>query len=188
MTRAGVVERNESTEATAVAPGTVHYVSSHVVRSVLSWPDVIDRIRTAYELPHANAASPRRVVARNDGAWLRALAAAPPGGRFMGAKVFGVGRRRRVNYLITLFEQETGEIRGLVDAALITAFRTAATSGVAVDRLAPARPLRVAVLGSGLEAHSHVRAVAAVRALTELRVFSPTPARREAFVATFESE
>jgi ornithine cyclodeaminase/alanine dehydrogenase len=70
-----------------------------------------------------------------------------------------------------------------VDGHEVTAFRTAATSAAALDRLAPPGPVRLAVLGSGLEATMHVRAFAAVRPIEQLTVSSPTRERREAFAA-----
>jgi ornithine cyclodeaminase/alanine dehydrogenase-like protein (mu-crystallin family) len=63
----------------------------------------------------------------------------------------------------------------------VTAYRTASTSAAALDRLAPPGPMRLAVLGSGLEASMHVRAFSAVREIEELAVYSPTPERRVAF-------
>ncbi len=165
------------------------FVSAETTRGVLAWPDVIGRLRAAYSVPHGPMASPPRVVARgSDGTWLRALAAVPPGSRFMGGKIFGFGRRRSVSYLIALFEQETGALAALVDANLVTAFRTAATSAVAVDRIAPQQPIVLGVLGSGLEAEMHARAIAAVRPLRELRVYSPTVGNREAFAARLAKE
>jgi ornithine cyclodeaminase/alanine dehydrogenase len=106
----------------------------------------------------------------------------------MAAKVFGVGRRRSVSYLIALFDQDTGAIAAIVDGKLVTGYRTAATSAVAVDCMMPRGPVRLGVLGSGLEAQSHVRAIASVRTVAALRVFSPTAARREAVAATFAQE
>ncbi len=165
------------------------FVSAETTQSVLAWPEIIARLRAAYSVPHGPAASPPRVVARGtDRTWLRALAAVPPGGRFMGAKLFGFGRQRSVSYLIALFEQETGALAALVDGNLVTAYRTAATSAVAVERLAPQGPLILGVLGSGLEAQMHARAIAAVRPLRELRVYSPTPRNREAFAIRFTEE
>ena len=159
-----------------------HFVSSETTQSVLAWPEVIGRLRAAYSVPHGPAVSPPRVVARGaDRTWLRALAAVPPGARFMGAKLFGFGRQHSVSYLIALFEQENGALAALVDGNLVTAYRTAATSAVAVDRLAPPGPVALGVLGSGLEAQMHTRAIATVRPLRELRVYSPTPRNREAF-------
>ena len=69
----------------------------------------------------------------------------------------------------------------MLDGNAVTGFRTAATSALAVDVLAPARPLRVGVIGSGFEARHHVRALAATRDLTSVTVFSPNPASRARF-------
>lgn len=161
------------------------FVSADVTRRVLDWKDVILSLREAYSIPHGPLTSPSRTVARADGAWLRTLTAAPPNSRFMGAKIFGLSREKKVNYLVVLIDQTTGDIAGFVDGHLITGFRTGATSAVAVDRMAPREPAVLGVLGSGLEARSHVEAIAAVRTIKALNVFSPTAARREAFAEEF---
>jgi alanine dehydrogenase len=124
---------------------------------------------------------PPRTIARGEGAWLRSLTAVPSVGRYMGAKIFGGGRSKAVNYVVVLFDQASGEIAAFVDGHVLTAYRTAATSAVAVDRLAPAGPAGLAVLGSGLEARNHVRAISTVRTLSSVSVFSPTARNREAF-------
>lgn len=149
---------------------------------------MVATLRAAYALPQRPAASPPRSVARGDGVWLRSLSAVLPSGALMGAKLFGLSRRRRVSYLVTLFDQESGEIVALVDANPITAFRTAATSAVAVDRLARAGAMKVGVLGSGVEAHAHVRAIASVRPLASLAVYSPSEENRAAFARTMQAE
>lgn len=164
------------------------FVSAEASRQVLDWKDVIERLRAAYSVPHGPLVSPPRVVARGAGNWLRALAASPPGSRYMGAKIFGFGRAKSVSYLIALFEQETGALAALVDANLITAYRTAATSAAAVDAIAPSGAARLGVLGSGLEAKMHVRAIASIRPVSALRVFSPTAANRDAFAAAMAQE
>jgi len=164
------------------------FVSAEASRQALRFPEAIAALRAAYSVPQGPLASPRRVVARGAGNWLRALAASPPGARYMGAKVFGFGRAKSVSYLIALFEQETGALAALVDAHLITAYRTAATSAVAVERLAPAGEVTLGVLGSGLEARMHARAIAGIRPVEELRVYSPTRANREACVAELGPE
>jgi len=106
----------------------------------------------------------------------------------MGCKIFGFGRRRSVSYVIALFEQETGALAALVDANLITAYRTAATSALAVDSIARSGPITLGILGSGLEAQMHTRAIAAVRPLRELHVYSPTAKNRTSFAAMFSGE
>jgi alanine dehydrogenase len=65
--------------------------------------------------------------------------------------------------------------------------RTAAAAALAVDRLAPERPLRVAVIGAGFEARGALECLTSVRQIQSVRVFSPTPASRERFADGFRS-
>lgn len=160
------------------------FVSSEAARSVFAWPDAIRALQAAYTQQIPPKAAPPRSVAVAGKTWLRTLPAVPVGGRYYGAKLMGAAMGAGVGgveYVIVLFDQQTSRIAGFVDGNLVTGFRTAATSAAALDRLAPAGPARLAVLGSGLEAAMHTRAFAAVRPLTEVLVFSPTPERRAAF-------
>lgn len=160
------------------------FISGETARAVFRWEDAVRALQEAYGRTMQPAAMPARTIAQSDGAWLRALPAAPPGGRYYGAKLMGMAMKSDkpgVEYVIVLFDRETSRIAAFLDANLITGFRTAATSASALDRLSPNVPERLAVIGSGLEASMHVRAFASVRALTEVVVFSPTPERRQAF-------
>ena len=154
------------------------FVPAAATREVLDWDDAIGAMRAAYATPHAPRTS-HRAQARGAGNWLRGMVAVPPGGATMGAKVFGVARARQASYLIALFDQTSGELAALVDGVHVTALRTAATSAVALDRMAPARALTLAVFGSGQEAQAHVRAFARVRELKQVNLYSPTAANRE---------
>jgi alanine dehydrogenase len=165
----------------------VVFIGSEAIEQVITWDALIGALREAYSQPYDEHISPPRTFAKGQNASLRALAAVPPGKQFMGAKVFGRGRNRGMNYLISLADQETGEIRALLDANKITAFRTAATSALFVDALAPQAPVRLGVLGSGAEARSHVQAIASLRTVESLRVYSPTPANRERFAQDFSA-
>jgi alanine dehydrogenase len=166
----------------------ISFVSASAVSDVLDWAPVIVGLTRAYSVPHGPMVSPSRTVARNGKISLRSLTAIPPGARFMGGKLFGIGTNPVVNYLIPLFEQQTGELRALVDGVFITSFRTASTSAAALNVLAPDEPLVVGVIGSGQEALAHARAINTIRKIAELRVFSPTPASRERFAKAFEAE
>jgi ornithine cyclodeaminase/alanine dehydrogenase len=163
------------------------YVPASVTREVLDWDAMIGALRAVYALPHGPHTS-TRAQARGQGNWLRCLVSAPPDAPYCGAKIFGIARARRASYLIPLFDQDTAELVALVDGVHITALRTAATSAVAVDLLAPRRALVLAVLGSGAEAQAHVRALARVRDLKAVRLYSPNPARRERAVAELGAE
>ena len=146
---------------------------------LLEWSAVIDCLATAYAAADEPAAVPPRVVARKDGAWLRVLAAMPAG-RHMGAKIIARARTPQLSYLIPLWDQASAELVCLLDAKYITGMRTAGTTAMAADRILSPGPLRVAVLGSSHEAQAHARAIAAVRPITAMKIFSPTPSSREA--------
>lgn len=160
------------------------FISAETARAVFRWKDAIAALQAAYAQPAEHAAAPPRTIAQSGKAWLRTLPAAPPGGRYFGAKVMGMAMASAtpgVEYVVVLFDRETSKIAGFLDFNLLTGFRTAATSASALDKLAPREASRLGVIGSGLEASMHARAFAAVRDLSEVVVFSPNPERRQAF-------
>lgn len=75
--------------------------------------------------------------------------------------------------MILLFRPETGEPLVTMDGRLITEMRTAAVSAVATDALARADASVLAILGSGVQARSHLEAMRIVRKFREVRVWSP---------------
>lgn len=78
---------------------------------------------------------------------------------------------------ILLFEPETGEPLVTMDGRLITEMRTAAVSAMATDNLARSDASVLAIIGSGVQAHSHLEALRLVREFHEVRVWSPHRAR-----------
>jgi ornithine cyclodeaminase len=86
--------------------------------------------------------------------------------------------------LVLVFDASTGFPLGLLaDNGYLTDLRTAAAGALAASWLAPARPLVVAVLGAGIQARLQLRLISRVRSITEIRVWSPHPASREACAA-----
>jgi ornithine cyclodeaminase len=73
---------------------------------------------------------------------------------------------------VMLFSAETGELLALMNASAITAIRTAAVSGVATRLLARADTAELAIIGAGVQARSHLAAMASVRPLRRVRVTS----------------
>jgi len=170
------------------APHPLLYLSQADASALLTWPDVIACLAEAYGRDDDPRAAPPKVVARRDGMWLRALTAISADGGMMGAKIIAKGRPRPADHLTALWDSETAELACLIEAKTVTAMRTAGTSAVAIDRIAQPGPLRVAVLGSGREAATHVSATAAVRTIGALSVYSPTRENREAFARRFSAE
>ncbi len=78
---------------------------------------------------------------------------------------------------ILLFKPETGEPLVTMDGRLITEVRTAAVSAVATERLARSDASVLAIIGSGVQARSHLGVLRLVREFREVRVWSPRRAR-----------
>jgi ornithine cyclodeaminase/alanine dehydrogenase-like protein (mu-crystallin family) len=78
---------------------------------------------------------------------------------------------------VALFDGETGETRAIMNAAAITAVRTAAVSGVATRVLAREGARTLAILGAGFQAAAHLDAMRAVRDFDRILMWSRTPGR-----------
>jgi ornithine cyclodeaminase len=76
---------------------------------------------------------------------------------------------------VTLFDGETGLVRAVMNASAITAIRTAAVSAVATRLLAREDTRKLAILGAGVQARSHLDSMRAVREFEEIVLYSPTP-------------
>jgi ornithine cyclodeaminase len=73
---------------------------------------------------------------------------------------------------VLLYSGETGELLSLMNASAITAIRTAAVSGLATQLLARPDAGELAIIGSGVQARSHLRAMHCVRRIRRARVIS----------------
>jgi ornithine cyclodeaminase len=73
---------------------------------------------------------------------------------------------------VMLFETVNGRLLALMDASKITAIRTAAVSGVATRLLAREDASDLAILGSGVQAETHLEAMRIARQITGVRVWS----------------
>src|SRR3989442_10969405 len=82
---------------------------------------------------------------------------------------------------IFLVDPETGAPLAVMDGRLITEMRTAAVSAAATKLLASSSAKVLAILGSGVQARSHIEALRLVRPFEEIRVWSPTREHAERF-------
>ena len=121
----------------------------------------------------------------------------PPGGFFgmmpaltpegLGIKIvtfYATNAERGIpTHMATIFlvDPETGAPLAVMDGTLITEMRTAAVSAAATKLLASPDAKILAILGSGVQARSHVEALKLVRRFEEIRVWSPTAAHAECF-------
>jgi ornithine cyclodeaminase/alanine dehydrogenase-like protein (mu-crystallin family) len=109
-------------------------------------------------------------------------------GGSMGAKivtVFGENHKRGLpSHLATilLFDPDTGSLIAMMDGRFITEARTAAVSAVSARFLARPNASTLALIGSGVQARSHLEALTQVRQVKDVRVWSPRPQSRLQFI------
>lgn len=82
---------------------------------------------------------------------------------------------------VLLFGAEHGDLIAVIDASSVTAIRTAAVSGLATRLLAREDAGDLCILGSGVQARTHLEAVMAVRSVHRVRVWSRTPHNARVF-------
>jgi ornithine cyclodeaminase/alanine dehydrogenase-like protein (mu-crystallin family) len=93
-----------------------------------------------------------------------------------------------IHGLVMVLDPEDGTPVAVLDGTSITTRRTAAASALAVSVLAPDSAERVGVLGSGVQARAHVRALTRVRPIAEVTMWSPIPNHRGAAAAELSAE
>ena len=110
------------------------------------------------------------------------LGVMPASGRALGAKLVTFYPQNKEvpthHAMILLFRPETGEPLAVMDGRLITEMRTAAVSAVATKLLARTEAKVLTILGSGVQARSHLEALRLVRPFGEVRVWSPRNSER----------
>jgi ornithine cyclodeaminase len=108
-------------------------------------------------------------------------------GEVFGAKLISVypenfaqGRQSHQG-VVAIFDPKTGAPAAIVHAGEVTAIRTAAASAVATDALARPDATRMAVLGYGEQAESHIAAISRVRRLEAVRIWGRSAEKAAAF-------
>jgi ornithine cyclodeaminase/alanine dehydrogenase-like protein (mu-crystallin family) len=155
-------------------------LDEHEVRRHLPMADLVPAVaRALADLSAGRAEQPVRTMLPVGSRGF--FAAMPAYAGALGAKLvtyFPVNQDRPTHHaLIVLFRPETGEPMAVMDGRLITEMRTAAASAVATDLLARRDAAVLALLGSGVQAGSHLEALRLVRRFTEVRVWSPRAGR-----------
>lgn len=171
------------------------YISESEVRAVLNYRALIPAIRAALADYSAGLVEqPARTILRAGNAegflngWFAVMTVIY--GDVMGVKTvtffpgnvdLGLHTHMAV---IELMRRATGEPMALMDGRVITEMRTAAVSAVALAALAPLATTSLGILGSGVQARSHIQALRQVRpAIQNIRIWSRNPANAERVAA-----
>ncbi|MEO6222497.1 MAG: ornithine cyclodeaminase family protein [Vicinamibacterales bacterium] len=167
-------------------------LSEQDVRRVLPMADLIHAMSGALSgYSGGRVSQPVRTVIEvgSDHAYFAIMPAVIDSPATMGAKLVTVYSGNQVRGLtshlatIILMDPATGALVALLDGRYITEARTAAVSAVSVDTLARADAKRLAIIGTGVQANSHLKAIRLVREISDIRVWSPNPAHCETFAS-----
>lgn len=126
---------------------------------------------------------PKALGGWGDVSSMHALGSGMPEAGYVGFKNW-VNTKRGATALYVMFDATNGALVAVMEAAALGQLRTSAISGVATKWLSARDAKDMALVGTGAQAITQIAAINAVRPLERLRVFSPTPEKRRAFVET----
>ncbi len=164
------------------------FLSEDQVRQHLQMADLIPAMEKALiDFSAGKVTQPVRSVVKVDppGGFFGLMPALTPNGLGLKAVTFYSANAERgiPTHMATIFliDPQTGTPLAIMDGRLITEMRTAAVSAAATKLLAPPDSKILAVLGSGVQARSHVEALRLVRNFKTIRVWSPTTEHAKRF-------
>ena len=154
------------------------WLSERDVRQVLDMPALIDAMAEALARFSAGAVDQpvRTAIELRPRCFFGVMPAFDAGRGILG----GLPTHQAV---ITLFDAETGSLEAVLDGRYITEARTAAVSAVSLRSLALPDADVLAILGSGVQARSHLEAFRHVRPFRQVRAWSPTAEHLRRFAA-----
>lgn len=167
-------------------------LSGDDVRALLAMADCIEAVEAALRvLGRGEAVQPLRAIVRlaDGNGFLGVMPAQLGTPAVAGVKVITVfpGNHARGldshQGIVVLFATDDGRTLAVVDAASITAIRTAAASAVATRALARAEASTLAIFGTGVQAVSHLDAMRAVRPVRRVRIWGRDAAKAARFAA-----
>ncbi len=158
------------------------FLTEAEVRRLLPMSEAVRLMRETFEALRSGTAKsqPRRRLHLETGSVLHAMAGAH--GKYFGTKVYATNAKYgNANFLFWLLDAETAKPLALMDANWLGQIRTGAASGYATGILSRTDAATHGVIGTGFQARSQVEAVAAVRKLREVRVWSRSAENRQRF-------
>ncbi len=157
------------------------YLSEEDVVACLPMSKAIELLDLAFrQLADGSAINhPRRRVILPTGSVLHYMAAGTP--EYFGLKAYSVNAKTGAHFEVLLYRSADGLPLATLEANRLGQIRTGAASGVATKYLAREDASVAGILGSGFQAETQLEAIANVRKLREVRVWSRKPDRRAKF-------
>jgi ornithine cyclodeaminase/alanine dehydrogenase-like protein (mu-crystallin family) len=168
------------------AMATLPFINEAQIEAVLDWGPLMDTLEHAMsDFSAGNVAQPVRQLVPVPG-HDAIIAAMPAVGEAMAVKVVTLYHENAGTEIpthqavILVLDKNNGSPLAVLDGRLITEMRTAAGSAAAARKLATTDPAIVTIMGNGVQAQSHIKALAEVTECKELRLWSRNEARGRA--------
>jgi len=157
------------------------HITEQQVRDTLSMKQAVSLMRDAFTALREGKATnqPRRRIVLPTGSTLHSMGGA--WGKYFGTKFYSTNPKHGAHFFFFLFDAETAAPLAQIEANWLGQIRTGAASGYATDVLAAPDAATLAVIGSGFQAASQIEAMRAVRNIKEIRVWSRSEEKRNAF-------
>ena len=164
------------------------WITEAEVAALMSLDAAIEALECALEMEARGVAQNmlKTHVSWGGGNSLHAIGASFGDAGFVGTKTWAHTAGGAAPLLI-LFDSNSGALKAIIEAFGLGQMRTGGMSGVATRWLAAVDADELALIGTGKQALTQVAAVAAVRPLKRVRVFSPNPEHRARFTARLQS-
>lgn len=160
----------------------VRWISESQVAELVSLNEAIEALR---EFVVEEAAGRAENVTKALGVWddgaLHAVGAVAPSAGYAGFKTWA-HTSKGAQAVFSLFDAKEGKLLAVIEAVTLGSLRTGGISGLATDWFANADADEFGLIGTGRQAMLQLAAVSAVRKLRRVKVFSPRPESRQAFV------
>ncbi len=158
------------------------------VRARLTMADAVRLVEEAFaQLAAGQADNVPRARCLAPGFVLHGMSAAAAYLGLAGWKCYAT-TKAGARFHVGLYDTASGTLQALIEADRLGQIRTGATTGVAVKHLSPPGANRLGLFGSGWQAEAQLAAVAAVRPLEEVIVYSRKPEARAEFVERMSAE
>ncbi len=159
------------------------YLSESEVKSLVSMPEVMDLVDSAFKAQGAGQApnQPRRRLFMPKGA-LQVMYGGLPEQGFFGLKAYSTFPGIGVRFIFLLWDSNTAELLALMEANILGQLRTGAASGVGARYMAREDAAEAGLFGTGWQARTQLEALCCARPLKRVKVYSRSAEKREKFV------
>lgn len=160
---------------------SIRLIREEDVDALVDMDDALTAVESSFIEQSAGTGvnQPRRRV-RQPAGILHLMAGALTVRGYWGFKAYTT-TRKGLQFTVNLYDAETGALLAIIEAGRLGQLRTGAASGVATDYLARNDATVLALFGTGYQAETQLEAIAAVRELEDVRVYSRTAEKRERF-------